>query len=202
MNDTIWMSGALREAPLPFAVEDRVVPALERAQNSLRHSNGAHLDPGLLPQRAINQPYQVVSKLPHVFLISDFLCVSEKVAAVLRDHDLGQGGLYPIELMQVDGVTPFPGPFWALNFGAEKRVLNDAESRQLRKVPSGQYTPKLTVKADEIALFHEAMKGADLWTDPQLVRVFFLSPRLKAALTRARLDTAFRLLSCRLIYRH
>lgn len=202
MSETIWMSGALREVSLPFAVEDRAVPALERVQNSLRHSNGAHLDPGLLPQRAINQPYQKVSKLPHVFSISDFLCVSEKVAAVLRDHDLGQGGLYPIELMQVDGVTPFPGPFWALNFGAEKRVLNETESRQLRKVPTGQYTPKLTVKADDIALFHEAMEGADLWTDPELVRVFFLSPRLKAALTRARVDRAFELLPCRLRYRH
>ena len=66
---------------------------------------------------------------------------------------------------------PFPGPFRALSFGAEKRVLKETESRQLRTGPTGEPRPAQTVAADDRALFHEAREGADLLTEPQLVQV-------------------------------
>jgi hypothetical protein len=81
-------------------------------------------------------------------MLNGFPCATEKTAAILRQHDLGTGGLYPLELVRSEGVTLVEGPFWALNFGAKKNAL---EMEASRSVDGVNCTPKLCVKDDEFA---------------------------------------------------
>lgn len=132
-------------------------------------------------------------------MVNGFLCVTEKAAQVLRDHDLGQGGLYPLELFRSDRQTPIPGPFWALNFGEKKSALNLAESKGLEHFPQDRFSPSLLIQPDDVAVTAEALQGADLWADVKLASGFFVSPKLAKALFKAKLDKAFYLVSCRVV---
>ena len=126
--------------------------------------------------------------------------MTEKAASVLRRFDLGAGGLYPLELVRHDRVTPVDGFFWALNFGAKKNALAMEESRSVDgPYGNGNCTPKLWVKDDDFAVTRAALEGSDCWGDERVESGFFTSPRLGAALHKAGLAKAFHLLRCRVV---
>lgn len=131
--------------------------------------------------------------------MNGFLCVTEKAASVLRRFDLGTGGLYPLELVRYDDVTPVDGFFWALNFGAKKDALVVEECREVSGSPKHGYFPEITIKDDDIALTTRELEDADIWGDERLRSGFFVSPRLGAALHKAGLAKAFHLLRCRIV---
>lgn len=112
---------------------------------------------------------------------------------------LGGGGLYPLELVRKDGVTPVPGQFWALNFGTKKNALNVEASRNLDRAPREKFEPALWAKEDDIAVTPAALEGADLWGDERFSICFFVSPKLGRALAKAGLAKAFYLKRCRVI---
>lgn len=201
MSDTVYLSVALQEMRImtTFEMEDRVVPSSERSQNAMAHLCCQMLAPDLLPQSAIEDRGRPVRSLPALFMVNGFLCVTDKAAQVLRDHDLGQGGLYPLELLRSDGQTSIPGPFWALNFGEKKSALNLAESKGLDRFPQDRFSPSLLIEADDVAVTAEALQGADLWGDVKLASGFFVSPKLAKALFKAKLDRAFYLVRCRVV---
>jgi hypothetical protein len=152
-----------------------------------------------LPQRAIDVDNRK-KKLGNLFRVNGFLCVTEKAAAVLRQFDLGSGGLYPLELVRYDGVTPVDGFFWALNFGEKKNALAMEDSRSVDG-PNGRgnCTPKLWVKDDDFAVTRAALDGADIWGDERVEVGFLVSPRLGQALHKAGLAKAFHLMRCRIV---
>ncbi|MCW3781844.1 imm11 family protein [Defluviimonas salinarum] len=201
MTETVWLSVAPQKSQITawFEMEDRVVPGLQRSNNAMFHGGGGHLDPNLLPQRAVEDVGRKVTRLPHLFKLNGFLCVTEKAAAVLRAHDLGGGGLYPLELVRRDGVTPVPGQFWALNFGAKKNALSIEESRNIHGHPQHGFSPELWAKDDDIAVTPNALEGADIWGDELVDTGFFVSPKLGAALHKAGLAKAFHLMRCRIV---
>ena len=128
-----------------------------------------------MPQPAIDVEHRK-TKLGHLSIVNGFLCVTDKGAAVLRQFDLGSGGLYPLDLVRHDGVTPVYGFFWALNIG-EKNALAMEEGRAV----DGPYgndncAPKLWVKDDDFAVTPAAPKGADRWGDARVESGFFVSP--------------------------
>ena len=94
MTETVWLSVAPQEPGLTsfYRMEDRAAPAAVREDNAMFHRGGGHLDPSLLPQRAIDADNRR-KKLGHLFKVNGFLCVTEKSAAVLLQFDLGTGGL-------------------------------------------------------------------------------------------------------------
>ncbi|MDW4550409.1 hypothetical protein R5H32_13690 [Defluviimonas sp. D31] len=201
MTETVWLSVAPQKSQISskFTMEDRVVPAAVREDNAMAHRGGGHLAPDLLPQKAIEQVGHKIKRLPNLFKINGFLCVTEKAAAVLRAHDLGGGGLYPLELVRRDGVTPVPGQFWALNFGAKKNALSIEESRNIHGHPQHGFSPELWAKDDDIAVTPNALEGADIWGDELVDTGFFVSPNLGAALHKAGLAKAFHLMRCRVV---
>ncbi|MGL4236883.1 hypothetical protein [Tabrizicola sp.] len=202
MTDSVWLSVAPQKSELTawFQMEDRVVPALERSKNMMFHWGGGHLDPSLLPQRAVEDKGRHITRMQNLFQVNGFLCMTEKTAAVLRQHDLGGGGLYPLELVRHDGVTPVPGPFWALNFGAKKTAVNTAESRGIDgPYPDGKCRPKFWIKDDEFAVTSAALEGSDIWGDSLSEVGFFVSPKLGKALHKAGLAKVFHLRRCRII---
>jgi len=158
------------------------------------------LDPQLLPQRAAEDEGRHVAKVSNLFKLNGFLCVTEKAASVLRRFDLGSGGLYPLEMVRYDGVTPVDGFFWALNFGEKKNALAMEDSRSVDG-PNGRgnCTPELWVKDDDFAVTPAALDGADIWGDVRVEVGFFVSPRLGQALHKADLAKVFHLLRCRIV---
>lgn len=67
-----------------------------------------------------------------------FLTVNAKVADVLGQFDLGEGELVPVPLFKADLETPWPEPYFYINYGGPKDTLLPEQSRkvQLRlKVP-------------------------------------------------------------------
>jgi hypothetical protein len=158
----------------------------------------------MLPQRAVEDLGRKVTHLSNLFSLAGFFCVSEKLAAVLRQFDLGGGGFYPVEILRHDGVTPVPGIYWALNFGAKKDALKADECQNIRPYPptaSGQkrYEPWLILKDDDFAVSPAALEGSDLWGDEHLATAFFVSARLHDALVKARLDKPFEMYRCRIV---
>lgn len=140
------------------------------------------MTPKLLPQRAIDVDNRK-KKLGHLFTVNGFLCVTEKAAAVLRQFDLGSGGLYPLELVRHDGVTPLDGFFWALNFrGAKKNAPCAAWRRTAVDGPygNGACAPKLWVKDDDFAVTRVALDGADIWGDEKGGSGFSRQPAARA----------------------
>ena len=126
--------------------------------------------------------------------------MTEKTASVLRQFDLGSGGLYPLELVRYDGVTPVDGFFWALNFGEKKNALAMEERRAVDgPYGNGACAPKLWVKDDDFAVTRAALGGADIWGDERMESGFLVSPRLGQALHKAGLAKVFHLLRCRIV---
>lgn len=202
MTETVWLSVAPMKSELTawFTMEDRAAPELERTHNAMAHRGGGHLDPILLPQRAVEREGRKAARIANFFMVSGFLCTTEKTAAILRQHDLGTGGLYPLELLRSDGVTPVDGSFWALNFGAKKNALAMEESRSVDG-PNwrGNCRPELWIKDDDVAVTRAALDGPDLWGDERVETGFFVSPRLGAALHKAGLAKVFHLLRCQVV---
>lgn len=167
-------------------------------RKSLCSTGGGHLDPKFLPQRAVDVDNRK-KKLGHLFKVNGFVCMTEKAAAILRQFNLGSGGLYPLELVRHDGVTPVDGFFWAHNFGEKKNALVVDESREISGSPKHGYFPELTLKDDDIALTTQAFEGADIWGDEKLRSGFFVSSRLGHALQKAGLAKVFHLMRCRIV---
>lgn len=141
-----------------------------------------------------------ITRMGNLFKLNGFLCVTEKAAAVLRQFDLGSGGLYPLELVRHDGVTPLDGFYWALNFGEKKNALAMEESRAVDgPYGNGACAPKLWVKDDDFAVTRAALDGPDIWGDERVEAGFFVSPRLGKALHKAGLARVFHLLRCRIV---
>ncbi len=140
-----------------------------------------------------------MKRLPHLAKCGGFWTVSAACAEVLRQFDLGDGALYPVEMYHIDRKTRIEGDYFCLNFGAQKTALVPERSR-VTKPPGrpGVWKLHLHVQQDDLTLLPSALKGPDLWFDPSLARAFFVSDRLKRALADARLARDFRLFRCRI----
>uniref|UniRef100_UPI0037353512 hypothetical protein n=1 Tax=Yoonia maritima TaxID=1435347 RepID=UPI0037353512 len=59
------------------------------------------------------------------------------------------------------------------------------------------FSPELWVEDDNILVDRSCLEGPDLWADPKIKNVFFMSDRLGQALIKARMKNAFKLVRCR-----
>jgi hypothetical protein len=92
-------------------------------------------------------------QLPHLFLASGSPIVSAKAAAVLRQFDLGGGGLYPLEgAYQSDRTTRIPGDYFCWIFGNLKSAFLGDQSPAARPfapnapVPTGRWSMPLSTR--------------------------------------------------------
>lgn len=161
----------------------------------------------VFPGRNKKGPFK---RMPNLFKAGGYWVVSSRIADVLRQFDLGGGGLYPVKVFQKDRTTRVDGEYCCVNFGNVKRaVVLDASSESIRPGPDerigeGRYAPmyhKLPFVPvdDEVAVSSTALQGSDIWVDPMLFNTFFISDRLRGALKKAKMDGAFRLFRCRVI---
>ncbi|WP_447726997.1 hypothetical protein [Sphingomonas koreensis] len=140
--------------------------------------------------------------LPHLWHGYGYWVVSSAAAAVLRQFDLGDGNLYPVQVFQKDRVTPVGQDWSCINFGNRKSAILPGESPRMREgyVREGGvkgWKPPFVTGNDDIAVSAVALDGPDIWVDLDVGDAFFVSDRLANALKKAKVDKGFFLSRCR-----
>ena len=136
------------------------------------------------------------------------LNVSKKLAEVLQRHDLGEGGVVPTKLYQFEQTSPVDGDFYmVMLFLFEKKVtLMPRESRNIKPMMYEPDPPTrwmtLGVSDGDVAVSASAQGGVDMWFDPTLPIMLFMSGRLVDALTQAGFADVFNPIKCRVVPFH
>lgn len=212
MADCAWMSVASLNSDIVFDLRgDADFSADEEAAKRITgasgdSSRGKPIPDGVLPDRffAWRGPHDsgkpLSKKLPHLFT-NGFWFVSSEAAEVLRRFDLGDCKLHPVEVLMEDRNTPLPGSYFVLDFDSWKDVFLPDQSPDVAMMRGSKHrrSPHFSTKDDAAALSREALSGADIWWNENVIGTFFLSDRLVQALREAGVDKPFSLRRCRII---
>ncbi len=208
MIDSVWVSDVLKRAVEAFGMAG----ALERSYFTTS-PDGAPLEN---PRDAQSRLYRgerigrtgfpeflyVANKTlwlraGDLFTSNDlWLLAKPRLAEVLQHFDLGAGGLVEVTINDADKVTPLPGPFYFINFGAVKDSFLPEESRKLREFYTlAKHGRELWdthgMEDGSIAVSSAALEGPDLWFEKRLRSKIFMSGRLHDALLAANLKADF-----------
>jgi hypothetical protein len=179
-------------------------PIIETMENSRK---GQPMPADRFPKRLHGEYRDVhIKKLPDIFMAGGFWVVSAACADVLRQFDLGQTALYPVEIFQHDKKTRVEGDYFHLAFGEVKNVFEPDETPDATGLSTGAtqkpirfWRPRAGFEDGNIAVNKLALEGVDLWIDPSLLRTFFLSDALVKALKAATMTRRFGLRKCRVV---
>jgi len=219
MSEVVWVSHAMKDSSLTKALtSERLEEDKGHALEILRKNKiGAPLRAKDMPKKLFPQSREphVIKRLPQLFYGGGHYVMSEKAADILRQFDLGDGGLHPIKIFQKDLKTEFGEGWHCINFGNVKETCVLEKSLVGRgiggmtpgpevRVSEGVYETKyynlpFVAKDDVVAVSRDALGGPDIWMDPLVHSAFFISERLARALKKAKLDKAFRLFKCRVV---
>ncbi|MEI2296751.1 hypothetical protein [Ensifer sp. MJa1] len=219
MPDTVWVSSVMGDytignrqgirekfyggdwAPPTFRLgvePDHVVVAHRR------HTRGETLERTDFPEAMYVFAENNWKRVGDLFCAGPFYAVKGRLAEVLKDFDLGKGGLIEFPIYAADKTTRLPGPFYLLNFGAIKDSFVPGESRRLhpeRTVEQNGYElwAAYDIEDGDIALTAAAFEGADLWLERKLQRTLFISGRLHDAIIAAKVKVKFRSVRARIV---
>ena len=176
--------------------KDAIIDAIER------NRAGDALPQERFPRRMF-YGYQddTYNRKSEVIIPAGFYAVSARVAEILKQFDLGEGGFYPVELCQYNRKTLVPGDWVCWNFGARKEAFLPEESRNMRRPHQEQevWVATNTMSDGDPAISQAALVGPDLWVDPKVRRSMFMSGATRDALKTAKLTRYFRWTECRMI---
>lgn len=169
-------------------------------------TRGGAIEDGHLPSVMWIRPQRAVHdrrKLPHLFSAAGLLTISEAFAEVLRDFDLGQTRLHPVELLHSNRSVPFPGHYYFLNIAEVRRYFSPEFSTRFEAMPNSatSYIGSVgnELQDDDVTLVPAARNGPDLWIDDTLLSHFFCSDRLAQALRAAKVTRQLPLFRCRVL---
>ena len=208
-KETVWVSRAMSDSTLVKAITcDELAtdpdPIIETMENSRK---GKPMPADRFPKR-LHRKYgdADIKKLPDICMAGGFWVVSAACADVLRQFDLGQTALYPVEIFQHDKKSRVEGEYFYLAFGETKNVFEPNETPDATGLSTGAtqkpirfWRPRAGFEDGNIAVNKLALEGVDLWIDPSLLRIFFLSHALVQALKAAKLTRRFGLRKCRIV---
>lgn len=210
MSDLVWISAAISHASnmRPFSHdkaaedglnEDDLIKAVDankfgQAVEAARFPSRVWLHEGAGPSDV---------NLPLFFVAYGFPIIHQSCADVLSQFDMGDGGLYPVEVFEKDRKTPIPGPWLCINFGNTKNGFEPEQSprakhRPIRPGVKG-WKPPFVVKDGDMAVNAAASTGPDIWVDEQVGDAVFLSGALGRALKRAKADRGWMLKKCKIV---
>ena len=157
-------------------------------------SFGITLDPDDFPEAGAVWSEKAFSRTGDLFYVGLFAAVKGKMLEVLSQFDLGEGGLVDIPLFRADLETPWPERCCWINYGSAKNCFVAKESSQTRihslgvNPELGQERWNIRGNAEDfsMAVSKSGLKGADLWTEGQLIGEDFMSGRLAHALKEAK----------------
>lgn len=140
--------------------------------------------------------------LPHFTIAGNILVVSQQVADVFNQFDLGASTLHPVQMLKPDRKTPFPGTWYICQIAERKSAFEPEHSEgfQLPMFPSSTFLGSINLDINEspqIYLSQAALSGPNLWIDPRLVSLTLLiSDELMTALRGAGVLGPLRALRC------
>ena len=141
-----------------------------------------------------------LERLPHLFRACGFLIVSDTLAEVLREVDLGTSLLRPVRLLHSDRARPYPGTHLILDLRERKEAFEPEHSRKFtpRRYPDQPHWGSVSGKPQDgdISVSAAALAGADVWHDPRLLASLFFSDHLMAAMRKAKLLDGVRTFRC------
>lgn len=206
MTNTVWVSDAFGDTELSAGFHRD--PALLNALGEMTVMEMVQLGFPLDASKFANEVFRDDSskplrKLPHIFNGGGYWIVSSAVAAILREFDLGNGGLFPIKLLEQDETTPIAGEYFCLSIGNQKSAFLPeasvgAKQRNIRVGVPG-WKPPFVLTDDALAVSEAALPGPDIWVDTIVGDAFFLSNSLALALKKAKADKGFTLRTCRVL---
>jgi hypothetical protein len=207
MSGAVFVSAAGADSTLiePL-VADIVERDLEKAIVAGQLStSGAPLEDDMFPTAIFGDSHSThMAGLPHLFQANGYWCVSEPAHDVLVKADLGASRMRRVAVFQRDRVTPLADRFFCLAIAGTKACLLPEASIGLRPNPYARvpaYNLPWVPTDGAVAVTTSALEGADIWIDPALQRVFFVSRSLGSALADAGLAEAFRLHACTIVER-
>lgn len=169
-----------------------------------RHVRGETLERRDFPEAMYVFAESNWRRVGDLFCAGPFYAVKGRLAEVLKDFDLGAGGLIEFPIYEADKTTQLPGPFYLLNFGSVKDSFVPAESRKLhrrRTAESDGYDlwAAFDLEDGDVVVGAAALEGADLWLERKLERQLFMSGRLHDAIVAAKVKTKFRFVQAKII---
>ena len=219
MPDTVWVSSVMSDYTIgnrqgireKFYGQDWAPPTFQLGvapkhvlEAHWRHNSGETLERTDFPEAMYVFAENNWKRVGDLFCAGPFYAVKGRLAEVLKDFDLGKGGLIEFPIYKADKSTRLPGPFYLLNFGAVKDSFVPSETRSKlfpsRTVERDGYDLWLTYPEDgDVALTTAALEGADLWCERKLENRLFMSGRLHDAIQAAKVKVKFRFAKVRIV---
>ncbi|WP_338723710.1 hypothetical protein [Devosia sp. XK-2] len=227
MTDSVWVSSVMRNHHLwnrqgireKYYGEDWAPPTFQLGAPSkqeldahLRHTRGETLQRTDFPEAMYVFAQGNWKRVGDLFCAGSFFAVKGRLAEVLKNFDLGEGGLVEFPVYEADKTTRLPGPFYLLNFGAIKDsfVPEESQSRVGEKMmglisrremerDGKELWAAYDLADGDIAVTRAALEGADLWFDRRLDNQIFMSGRLHDAILAAKVRTKFDFTRARII---
>ena len=203
-KNIVWVSAAPMSGYINKAFDsDIFLNDKEIALDSMRRSEkGASISANCFPTQMYGKyPDKHYKKHPDLFKAGGFWTVSAATAEVLQQFDLGDGGLYPVELFQHNRTKRIEGEYFCWYFGNVKKTYLPEESNNMR-YPFGsdtRCTLNLAPKDGDVALSSLALNPPDVWVEQNIESAFFLSDPLVQALRAAKVTRNFALKKCRIL---
>lgn len=203
MSETVWASAAMIDQALIMPLRNEIDENGADIDDGRRNRAGEALAADNFPRRIwATEDFDESLVLPHIFFAYTCWVVSAAAADILRQFEMGEGALYPVELFKKDRATPMGEGWFCLNFGNVKHAFKGgADSPKARRSgPSGtRWRLPYVLKDGDLAVTRAALDGPDIWIDPAISPAFFVSDRLAQALRAAGVHKPFGLKRCRII---
>ena len=219
MTDSIWVSSVMSDYSIgnrqgvreKLYGQDWAPPTFQLGvaprhvlEAHWRHSDGETLERTDFPEALYVFAPNNWRRVGDLFCAGPFYAVKGRLAEVLKDFDLGKGGLIEFPIYEADKTTRLPGPFYLLNFGGAKDSFVPGESRKLysrRELAKDgdELWATYELEDGDIALTPAAFEGADLWHERKLQNRLFMSGRLHDAILAAGVKTRFQFARVRIV---
>ncbi|WP_152664113.1 hypothetical protein [Sphingomonas sp. SRS2] len=205
MGKEVWISTAPAHAsnlrPLKHSFSDNEDTLAMARDTRKRNDAGESLSAQNFPAEIFGAPHAKEKdyRLPNIFFAGSYWAVSQRAADVLRQFDLGGGGLYPVRVYKKDRKTLVDGEWLCINFGNVKHAFLPDESRNFWAGSAGKWVGRAAMTDYDTALSPIALTGPDIWIDPIVRDAIFFSDGLGRALKKAKADKGFFLNRCRVL---
>jgi hypothetical protein len=206
-NDYVWISTAMSDGsqlrPFTNDLADNDGNGYLTTDSNKRNDAGESLPLEAFPREiwgAADRGAKTFKNLPDLFYGYGYWVVSERCAGVLRQHDLGNGNLYPVEVFQRDRITPIADHEWfCINFGNVKEVFLPDQSRHIRPFLRTKWHAMGVFTDFDAAVSNYALARPEIWVDPLFNRGLFLSRSLGDHLREEKCSSGWSLKKCRVI---
>jgi hypothetical protein len=204
----VWASNAMINPamlrPITHSFDDGSPEGKELYTRGYRGNNAGeslpakYFSPEIYVKKDANTNYE---KLPHLFFAGSYWVVSGAVADVMRGFDLGGGNLYPTKVLRKDRKTPIGDEWFCLNFGNVKKAYlgGGRDPTPEISMPVIRHAAPGMLWDNALSLNATALIGPDIWVDPQIRNLFFISDALAKALKAAGVAAPFGLKKCQIV---